>query len=79
MKTLTRCWSAFIVVPKEDKRMSGEGLPEKHFTSKQITDKRIDLYKERYLSGRDLYTGCCLNCGKVDACNCNQKFNNESK
>ena len=70
--------------------MSGEGLPKKHFASKQATDQRINLYKERYLSGRDLYTGSCLNCGKVDACNCSgtlnvsfneatQKSNNESK
>jgi hypothetical protein len=59
--------------------MSGEGLPENHFTSKQTTDERISLYHERYLNGKDLYTGSCLYCGKVDACNCNQKFNNESK
>lgn len=59
--------------------MSVEESPDKHFTSKQITNERISLYHERYLNGQDLYNGSCLYCGKVDACDCNQKLNDESK
>ncbi len=39
----------------------------------EAINRKVDLYAERYQSGKDMWTGNCLFCQKED-CDCNINF-----